>query len=426
MRVVRFETFQQMASLAAVWDRLAGGVPFRRWDWQALWWQTYRQQRVGRELFILVVLDDADQPVAIAPWFVDPCAWRGRMLRPLGVDEVCSDYLGLLCAKPSIQPATEALCDWLCQHGGGARRETWDVLELEGLDAEDVSAWHLIEGLRRRGLPIHQQAGPSCWRLKLPATWKDYLGRLSKSRRKQVRRIERRWLDNGRAVLHTAVDPESLRRGWEVLVQLHQKRRAALGQTGRFASPLFVAFHHDLSQRLCRAGQLLLHWIEVGGRPVAVEYQIAGGDCVYAYQAGIDPEAVELEPGTLITVATLRQAIQRGYRAFDFLRGDETYKSHFRAAPRPTMLVQIAANRWLPRLRLNSWQAWRSVRHSVGRLLGHQPLPPACCGCRPTAPDAAGDEADEPRPPTPAGSPLNVPLPWVDPLHFPHSLTNLP
>jgi hypothetical protein len=34
----------------------------------------------------------------------------------------------------------------------------------------------------------------------------------------------------------------------------------------------------------------------------------------------------------------------------DFLRGDEPYKGHFRAAARPSLALRIAANRPLARL----------------------------------------------------------------------------
>ena len=43
----------------------------------------------------------------------------------------------------------------------------------------------------------------NCWRIELPATWDEYLATLSKSHRKQIRRLERDVFETGRAVLHT-------------------------------------------------------------------------------------------------------------------------------------------------------------------------------------------------------------------------------
>ena len=87
---------------------------------------------------------------------------------------------------------------------------------------------------------------------------------------------------------------------------------------------------------------------------------------IYAYQSGVEPAALEHEPGSLITVALLRRAIQQGGRAFDFLRGDEPYKSYWRAQPRPSLRVSVAAGRTAARLRFRAWRALRRLRDWAG------------------------------------------------------------
>jgi CelD/BcsL family acetyltransferase involved in cellulose biosynthesis len=170
-------------------------------------------------------------------------------------------------------------------------------------------------------------------------------------------------LESGRARLHTATAPDELPRAFAILVDLHQSRRTFLGQPGRFSSPRFTAFHRDVSHRLAKNGRCALHWLEIDGRPAAAEYHFRGGGLNFAYQSGIDPERLEHEPGNLITVALVKQAIERGDRVVDFLRGDEAYKSHFRAEPRPTVRFRIAAPRWQARCRLLGWTAARSVKN---------------------------------------------------------------
>ena len=112
-----------------------------------------------------------------------------------------------------------------------------------------------------------------------------------------------------------------------------------LGEQGCFASARFLGFYRDVVPALLRRGQVQFHWLELDGKPVAAEYQLVGNGVLYAYQAGVDPEAMAHQPGKLINLAILRQAIERGYRAFDFLRGDEPYKARFGAQPRPTVGV---------------------------------------------------------------------------------------
>jgi CelD/BcsL family acetyltransferase involved in cellulose biosynthesis len=110
------------------------------------------------------------------------------------------------------------------------------------------------------------------------------------------------------------------------------------------------------------SGNLRLVWLEVDGRPVAVEYQVLGDRSVYAYQSGIDPDALDHEPGRLITMATLKMAIAEGRRAFDFLRGDELYKAHWRATPRATQDIRLIPDARAARLRHQVWLAGSSLK----------------------------------------------------------------
>ncbi len=123
-----------------------------------------------------------------------------------------------------------------------------------------------------------------------------------------------------------------------------------------------AAFHREAIERLFSHDQLQLAWLELDGRPVAAEYSLSDGHVLYAYQSGMDPAAAEHEPGGLALIATLRQAIDSGYRAVDFLRGDEPYKAHWRARPRPMQQVRILPGDWPGRLRQSMWNAANSAK----------------------------------------------------------------
>ena len=90
-------------------------------------------------LAVLGVFDDSKSLMGLAPWYLEQSAVHGRVLRPLGSGEVCSDYLGLLCHPGTQEAVVEALTDYLVENGRrndpGAIR--WDLLELGGVDAED-------------------------------------------------------------------------------------------------------------------------------------------------------------------------------------------------------------------------------------------------------------------------------------------------
>jgi len=295
----------------------------------------------------------------------------GRVLRFLGTGEVCSDYLSILTQPGREEEVADALAQWLTEAATGSSgsnghaRNRWDLIELTGVDATEPAVDRLIECMRGRGNAVDRRSGDACWRINLPPTSDEYLAMLSKVRRKKMRRLARNVLDSGRAVLQSAEDPKDLRRGMEILVDLHQRRRRSLGQPGCFSSPQFSSFLHEAAGLFLARNQLRLYWLELEGHPIAAELNLVDGGVAYAYQSGIDPDCLDEQPGWLTHLAVMRQVIEQGYQAFNFLRGDEPYKAHWRAVPRETIRVRIVPKRTIARVRNGVWLAGTSVKHWV-------------------------------------------------------------
>jgi len=289
------------------------------------------------------------------------------VVRWLGSGEVCSEYVGILCNQAVESQVVETIADYLCEGGRATTGAivNWDLLELSAVDAQDSATNRFVLAMAQRGSAVHRRLGPNCWRVQLPPSWEEYTAAMSKSHRKQLRHFDRDLFDPGRATLHTVERLQDLSLATELLIDLHQRRQQSLGEAGCFASPRFAAFHRSVMPDLLRAGQLQLHWLQLDGRPIAVEYALAGNGIVYNYQGGVDPDRLDQSPGRAITAAMLRRAIQQGRRAVDFLRGDEPYKAHFRAEPRPTYNFRVVADRPSARLRNNLWLAGSNVKQWI-------------------------------------------------------------
>ena len=371
MRIRYLCSLAELAPYADDWNDLAAGIPFRSWTWLSAWWRHYGGSDRGaaprRSLFVGCVFDDADRLVGVAPWYLDCSASHGRVLRILGSGEVCSDYLGVLCQNATEEQVADALAESLTEqsHSEGRNSQRWDLLELTGVDAEDEVIGRLVADLQSRGNTIHRRPGINCWRLELPTSWDEYLAMLSKNRRHQLRRLVRDYLDSGRAVPRRLEHAEDLPAIMELLVDLHQRRRHALGQPGCFASPRFSAFYRDVAPALFSRGQVQFYWIELDGKPVAAEYVLRGDGVLYVYQTGLDPDALEHSPGYLMSIAILRWAIAEGYRVVDFLRGDEPYKSHLRAQPCLSLECRVVPHRPAAQLRHNLWLAGNNVKQWI-------------------------------------------------------------
>jgi CelD/BcsL family acetyltransferase involved in cellulose biosynthesis len=361
MYVESVTTADALADLASDWNALSRGVPFRSFDWLETWWRHYGAREASattlRRLQVLVVRDH-NQVVGIAPWFVETSLGQGRLLKFLGTGEVYSDYLSILAVRGCEAAVAARIGHWLLDVAGGM----WDALELTGIDGDDHTTVCLLTELERRGVRILRRPELHCWRITLPSNWEEYLGQLSKSHRKQIRRVERRLQNEGALRTWRAQSTNELARASQLLVDLHQQRHRLLGRPGAFASSAFTNFQTEVLPRLARTGQLRLDVLELQGVPIAVEYQVTGTDVVYAYQAGIDPHYLRLEPGRASMAIAIRDAIESGFRAFDLLRGDEPYKLHWRATPRPTLRARAVATHRSARLRGAVWLAQDHAR----------------------------------------------------------------
>jgi CelD/BcsL family acetyltransferase involved in cellulose biosynthesis len=366
MTINLVSSWAELSSLEAQWNVLARDMPFHSWDWLATWWKHYgsdpsnsptngQPHYAETQLYVLAVYgqdgrgntpDGKRSLIGIAPWYLDRSIFHGNVLRWLGSGEVCTDHLSLICRPEHRQQVAAAVANELT-----ANRDDWDRIDLGAVDADDAAVVELASAFEERDCLVSRHPADSCWALELPASWDEYLASISKSHRKQLRQLERRVLESERARWDQITSAGELAAAWDILVDLHQRRRKSLGEPGCFASRQFHDFHREASQRLLARGQLRMSWLELDGTPAAAEYHLADSSATYAYQGGVDPDRLAEEPGRLSTILCLRAAIAEGHSRIDFLRGDEPYKAHWRAAPQPTSDYRIIPNRRLARLR---------------------------------------------------------------------------
>lgn len=418
MRVRRLASLTEPPPEA--WSPLTGGVPFRAREWLLPWWQSYRDP--GADLYALGCWDGAEL-VGLLPLYKKRSPLYGRCLRLLGDGEACSEYQGVLCLPGAEEAVAQALGGFLLAAGRGQTRRAaddgWDLMDLGALDPQDQAMGKLLLSLEPGGAKVACWPGARCWRLTLPPTWEGYLARLSQSHRRQLRRLSRR-LDDGAsddaadgarhrpekgkdtgkdkgpvATLRWARTPEEAARLFQAVQGLHQARRQSKGERGTFASPRFQGFMTQALQPLFASGLVWLSGVEVEGRLVSAELHLVGQGSVYGYLCGNSVDAMHLQPGRIARIGAVRRAIAEGFTGYDFLRGDEPYKKHYRAEPRSTLRALISSPRPAARLHHGLLVAGRSARAALRGL--RSALRPPADAAAPTSadsPESAGETAE--------------------------------
>jgi CelD/BcsL family acetyltransferase involved in cellulose biosynthesis len=371
MRIELHTDLAALSPLAATWNKLARGVPFRQWEWNEAWWRHYGLNAEGKplahcELHVLTVHSN-DELVGIAPWHRTRSRTGARVIRFLGDGEVCSDYVTILCRDGLEADVATAIAEWL-SHAVKASKSaetSWDRLELTGIDAADDPVNGLLSELTERGSLVHHGKSLCTWRADLTPTWDEFLMVLSKQHRNRLRRADRTYIQSGLVQSHPANSPPEFEQAFDVLVDLHQRRWNSRGLPGCFSLPRFRAFHREISELFVNTGRAMLTWMEFEGQPLSAEYRLLGNGVMYAYQSGVDPDRLEIQPGELANMGAMRAAIEQNYASYDFLRGDEEYKSRWRGKPRTTLSVRVVPPRTAARLRHNAWLTGQSVKNVI-------------------------------------------------------------
>lgn len=376
MHVHCVENLAELGRYGAAWETLAGGNVFRSWTWLSAWWRHFGEGRSRRELRAFLAFDEVgEEPgslVAVLPAYVETSWSQGRVLRLVGDGEVCSDHLGLLTAAGERDGREQCeqihiACDAIA--AAVAERSDWDLIDFEGVDGDDAATLRFHKALALHDCTASRLLGERIWAIDLPATWDDFLALQSKSHRKQLRQLERRVLKSDRVEWRLVESASDFGDAWTMLVDLHQRRRRSLGEPGCFASPRWAAFHWDVAQQLLAEGRLRLSTLQLDGRAIAAEYHLASGKATYAYQGGLDPDRLAGEPGQLSTICSIKRAIAEGHVQFDFLRGDEPYKAHWRAMPRQVVRLTAVPARLWPRVRHRTWSGARELARAAKELI---------------------------------------------------------
>ncbi len=280
---------------------------------------------------------------------------RGLWLHETGdaaEDAAYIEHNGLLLADPAL--LAECLGVLL---GAGAVR-------LSGVDGAHLAAARAAGAVRLR----RAQAAPHVDLAALAG--RDYLAVLSANTRQQLRRSDRAY---GAIVIEEAGTPEEALAFLDALAVLHQARWTARGKPGAFANPAFRAFHRSLIARAWPRREAMLLRVSAGGRAIGYLYNFRHQGRVLAYQSGFDYAAAppHAKPGLSCHHAAIRHARAEGARIYDFLAGEDRYKTSLATAATPLYWLD-AARRWSAAglvLRLSTW------RNSVNwpRLVSSQP-----------------------------------------------------
>lgn len=312
---------------AGAWDEVVAASrlrsPFLTWAWQREWVRAFAE---GCRLEIRAVVDPADRLLAVLPLHeIEP-----GLLRLVGGADV-SDYLDLIAVQGREEEAWTALLQ-----ARAAERAVW---RLHAVPAASPTVTALPALAAACALVASSEVEERCPVLTLPGSWEAYLETLpGKHRHEMMRKLRRFEREQPEARVTQVSAPAEVAARLGDFLALHRLSRAG---KAKFMDERMERFFRAAIPALAERQAVRLWLLETPAGPIASFICLEGDDCVGLYNSGFDPARAALSPGLVLLTHLIRDAIARGRRRFDFLRGEERYKYEFGPVPEDVCAVTI-------------------------------------------------------------------------------------
>jgi CelD/BcsL family acetyltransferase involved in cellulose biosynthesis len=365
MRVDVITRIEDIAAIRERWEDLALADPrdgfFRTPAWYLAW---MKHIRPDAEPFVVVVRDRTGGVVGIAPLcrltFRD-LGFRLAALSFAGREVVSGDFLDFVAENPIRDQVVMEFTRFFWEH-----RDEWGLF-VAGELVEGGGSHRALQSLAdEHDLTVRSQEDRVCPYIELPASFDAYLSALSSSTRYHIRRRMRDVLEKGGCRVEAYAEPDTICEHLDTLIRLHVARWQREDMPGTLTRPGFPEFLRQICGNPTRTSKSKLYILWLDGKPAAGLLMFYFGDSALYYQAGWDPSSAvaALSPGVVVMARSIQDAIAEGAKYYEFLRGDESYKSRWTNTQRTTTTL-LCARGFMAKEYLRVCQLKDAVKHRI-------------------------------------------------------------
>jgi len=326
--------FSEIDSLT--WNKLVeqsiADTPFSRYEYLSEWWKTRGGGEWNSAELVLVSAYENDQLVGIAPLFIAEYDGQQAVLL-VGSIEI-SDYLDLIVREADLPRFLSGLIDFLASSLAG----NWSALDWYNLPDNSLTLPALKAESERRGWNYHEEIYRPTPRIALSGSFDDYLSRIDKKQRHEIKRKMRRAAESDLNVRFVLIDQSAdIEKEMNTFFDL-------MTQDPSKANFLHPAMREQMSVTIRAAfdqNYLWLSFLEVDGVKVASSLNFDYKNKLYGYNSGVSRTHMELSPGWVLLGHVIQWCCENGRHEFDFMRGDEDYKYRFGGVNRFVMRARV-------------------------------------------------------------------------------------
>ena len=322
---IRIAVYEELSAVEHDWrafEAHADCTVFQNFDWLASW-QHHIGVRNGVRPAIVVGRDGAGTILFLLPLSVRTRGFA-RALDWLG-SENC-DYNAPLLAATFLEHTDRArfIAVWetIVSSLRNNPRLRFDFVDLEKMP-ETVGAQQ--NPMRHLGGTLTPSGA---YLTHLSRDWETfYAAKRSSSTRRRDRTKRKKLAEFGAVALVNPADGGDTLRTLDILMAQKSRQFAHMGVGNLFARPGYAEFYRAIATDPATRHLAHVSRLDVGTTAAAVNLGLTWRDCFYHLLASYDDgDLSRFGPGAAHLHDLLHQAIDRGFKVFDFTIGDERYK----------------------------------------------------------------------------------------------------
>ncbi len=291
--------------------------------WLESWWETFGEEY---HLWLRSVWQKGSL-IGIAPLML-----KGEEVRLIGSADVC-DYLDFITIAGREKAFFQALLPALQEAGFKSL-----VLEAQRPDSGFFKALAGIKDHFSGLSKIDYWRENESFEVNLPPTWDNYLAQLSKKQRHEVKRKLRR-LD--REAQHYDYQILSERGKVQKFIPTFLTLLQENPDKAEFLTPQMETYFKSLIGNLSRAGLARFGLLKIDGSNAAAVLYFDYEGRIYLFNSGYISRYRPLSAGLISKLLLIDEAISRGRQIYDFLKGQEVYKSRLGGRGIPVFRVEL-------------------------------------------------------------------------------------
>jgi CelD/BcsL family acetyltransferase involved in cellulose biosynthesis len=353
LAILELQRIDELDDFETRWNHLLSrsldNQPFLTYEWLTSWWKHFGK---GRELKLFTAESEGAVSLVIPVMYSTHRAFGLKHCRAEFVSASDSDYQVLLLTN--FHEATRSIKQLIKSIMEDADA---DLLIL-GEVPEDSATAKLLENVSGGKFGVSRSITNSCPYVPLPSSYEIFLQTLGSNMRRNLKVWEKQALRDYKVEFVAYDKIGTIEEAMKIFFELHQKSQIAKGNCGVFSDGAKKSFHMDVASAFAKKGWLALFFLTFNDKPVSTVYCYEYNRKLYAYLCGFDPEYAKYRPGHLAFKNIIKYGIEKKLKEFDFLRGNEEYKTRWRTVVRNNLEFRIS-KRGL-KSRVYNWTSGRS------------------------------------------------------------------